>query len=59
MSHLFTHAAEEAAIVYPFPTVVFGLIAFGVFIVLALVTWSFRDVANRHEHKASDSKGHH
>jgi heme/copper-type cytochrome/quinol oxidase subunit 2 len=49
--------AHEAAVTYPFPTFVFGLIAMGVFILLGLVTWSFRDVANRHNDK--DTKGHH
>ena len=49
--------AHEAAVTYPFPSFVFGLIAFGVFVLLGLITWSFRDVANRHDHK--DTKGHH
>lgn len=40
-----------------FPTVVFGAIAFAVFTLLALVTWSFRDVANRH--KDENDKAHH
>jgi len=40
----------------PFPSIIFGVIAMSVFILLALVTWSYRDVANRHEHKVSDSK---
>ena len=52
--------ATEAVSIYPFPTVVFGLIAFTVFMLLGLVTWSFRDVANRHDHKdTKDNKGHH
>ena len=59
MSHLFSHAEEAAKITYPFPSVVFGIIAFSIFTVLALVTWSFRDVANRHDHKSSDNKAHH
>ncbi|GAA1674685.1 hypothetical protein [Microbacterium lacus] len=33
-------------------TVVFGIIAIAVFGVLALVTLSYRNVANRHSHKA-------
>lgn len=54
------HLAEEATkFVPPFPTVIYGVIAMVVFIVLGLVTWSYRDVANRHEHKTSNSKGHH
>lgn len=59
MSHLFSHAAEETAVTYPFPTFVFGIIAFSIFMVLGLITWSFRDVANRHDHKTSDNKAHH
>ncbi|MFS0867565.1 hypothetical protein AB3M83_09590 [Microbacterium sp. 179-B 1A2 NHS] len=33
-------------------TFVYGLVAFVVFIALALVTLSYRNVANRHSHKA-------
>lgn len=33
-------------------TVVYGIIALAVFGVLALVTLSYRNVANRHSHKA-------
>lgn len=33
-------------------TVVFGIIAIAVFGILALVTLSYRNVANRHSHKA-------
>jgi hypothetical protein len=29
----------------------FGAVAFGVFLVMGVVTWSFRDVANRHSEK--------
>ena len=50
---------SNAVFVPPFPTVVYGIIAFSIFIVLGLVTWSYRDVANRHEHKSGNSKGHH
>lgn len=35
------------------PPGVFAGIAAGVFILLALITWSFRDVANRHSDKTS------
>ena len=52
-------AEAEKAFVAPFPTVIYGVIAITLFIVLGLVTWSYRDVANRHEHKSNDSKGHH
>ena len=36
----------------PIPSVVFPLIALGVFALLGLVAWSYRDVANRHAGKA-------
>ena len=36
----------------PVPSVVFPLIAIGVFSLLAAVAWSYRDVANRHQGKA-------
>jgi heme/copper-type cytochrome/quinol oxidase subunit 2 len=50
---------HEAFVHLPFPAVFFGVIAMGVFILMGLVTWSYRDVANRHEHKVSDSKANH
>lgn len=50
---------HEAFVTLPFPAVFFGVIAMGVFILLGFVTWSYRDVANRHEHKVDDSKAHH
>ena len=57
MSNILANAAE---VTYPFPTFVFGLIGFGVFVLLGFITWSFRDVANRHDHKTTqDNKGHH
>jgi len=60
MNALFAEVAEHAgAVELPFPSVFFGVIAMGVFILLALVTWSYRDVANRHDHKASKAKANH
>jgi hypothetical protein len=50
--------AAEAGLELPFPSVYFGVIAMGVFIVLGLVAWSYRDVANRHDHKSNNSQGH-
>ncbi|MFM7030590.1 MAG: hypothetical protein ACKOWK_05960 [Micrococcales bacterium] len=41
-----------------FPTVVVGIIAMSIFILLGVITWSYRDVANRHSHK-SGSNSHH
>ena len=37
----------------PFPAPLFGVIAFVGFTALAAVTFSFRDVANRHAEKAA------
>ena len=48
----------EGGMQLPFPSVFFGVIAIGVFIVLGLVVWSYRDVANRHDHKSNNSQGH-
>ncbi|SMH37724.1 hypothetical protein SAMN06295885_1400 [Rathayibacter oskolensis] len=46
----------------PFPALVFGLIAVVAFSALGFVTWSYRDVANRHSHKTAgashDQHGH-
>jgi hypothetical protein len=52
-------AEAEVVNPLPFPGVVFGAIAMTIFLLLGFVTWSYRDVANRHSHKDSDSKGHH
>ena len=48
---LAAHEEELAPLVAP--PIVFAGIAAGIFIVLGLVSWSFRDVANRHSAKAS------
>ena len=45
-------ASEESSILPPF---VYALIAFLVFLSLAFVVWSFRDVANRHTNTRSRS----
>jgi len=49
-------ATEELAPLLA-PPIVFALIAVVVFAALGFVTWSFRDVANRHSHKAGKA-GH-
>jgi hypothetical protein len=43
----------------PFPSFVFGIIAISTFILLGFVTFSYRDVANRHDHKSSNNSSHH
>lgn len=48
-------AASEGAHVVnelPFPAPVYGAITLAIFIVLGIVTYSFRDVAHRHAEKA-------
>ena len=42
----------------PIPALAYGIIAMSVFIVLGFVVYSYRDVANRHDHKKSSSQGH-
>lgn len=57
MTNILANAAE---VTYPFPTFVFGLIGLAVFVLLGLITWSFRDVANRQSHKnTQDNQSHH
>lgn len=59
MKHILANAAEAGHVELPFPSIVFGLIAMATFIVLGVITWSYRDVANRHDHKSSGSKANH
>ncbi len=46
----------------PMPPVMFGIIALTVFAFLAVVVWSYRDVANRHRQvsgrRGGDGTGH-
>ena len=55
---IITLAESGSYTALPFPTIVLGLVAFGIFTMLGAITWSYRDVANRHEHK-SGSDAHH
>ena len=45
-------AAEEHAPLV-MPNWAFALTAFIIFVLLGFVTWSFRDVANRHSHRVA------
>ena len=56
---IFHAEAAAAATSSGFPTWAFGLIALTIFIALAGITWSYRDVANRSLKKGSDQQGHH
>ena len=54
------HEEELAPLILP--PIAFAGIAAGVFILLAFITWSYRDVANRHSQKTGDDDhqtGHH
>lgn len=50
--------AEGAGMHLPYPTWVTGVVAIAIFIVLGVITWSYRDVANRHDHKSSNNSHH-
>jgi hypothetical protein len=53
-----TSAAAEVAVSI-WSTFPYGFAAAGIFALLGFITWSYRDVANRHSDKNDDSKGHH
>lgn len=59
MSVLANAANETEHAVSLLDTMPFFISAMVVFTLLALVTWSYRDVANRHDHKSGNSEGHH
>ena len=42
----------------PIPAVMYAVIALAGFMLLAFIVFSYRDVANRHAHKNSNSQGH-
>ncbi|MDO9395982.1 MAG: hypothetical protein Q7T71_05520 [Herbiconiux sp.] len=46
-------AAVDVPVELPMPPLAFGLIAAVVFAALAFVTWSYRNVANRHPQKSA------
>ena len=58
LSTLLVETEEELAPLIAEPWV-FAVIAAAVFIALAVVSWSYRDVAHRHNDKtSSDAQGH-
>jgi len=60
MSQLFALVAEtEELAPLLMPPLVFAGIALAVFALLGFVTWSFRDVANRHSQKTGGQGGSH
>ena len=59
MSGLLASATAEVHNELPMEPFFFGVVAMAVFILLAVVTWSYRDVANRHDHRVSGETSHH
>ena len=59
LSILANEAVTEHAVSLPMPSFFFGLIAMGAFIALSGITWSYRNVANRHNHKSQSHSAHH
>ena len=57
LSELAAHEEELAPLLMP--PLAFAGIAAAIFVVLALVSWSFRDVANRHSDKVGSAGDHH
>jgi hypothetical protein len=51
--------AAAGEIELPIPTWAYGVIAGVAFVALMLVTYSYRNVANRHSQKNSPADGHH
>ncbi len=59
MSAITLKLAESGHVDLPFPAPVFGLIALALFFVLAIVVWSYRDVADRHSQKTDGKSADH
>jgi len=57
LATLLTAVSEEHHVELFMPPIAFGAVAFAFFLVIGVVTWSYRDVANRHSQKFS--KGGH
>jgi hypothetical protein len=51
-------AREEELAPLLMPPIAFAAVAASIFILLALVSWSFRDVANRHSDTAQGASSH-
>ena len=55
---LFSAFAEQAPAALVLPNWMFPLIAAAVFTLLGFITWSYRDVANRHSNKTGGDSEH-
>jgi hypothetical protein len=52
---LATVLTDDAKVPLIMPPIAFAAIAFGIFLLFGVVTWTYRDVANRHAHKAAST----
>jgi putative flippase GtrA len=50
-----TNVVADTKVPIIFPSYWFGIIAGVIFLFFGVVTWTYRDVANRHAHKAATS----
>jgi hypothetical protein len=53
MHLLATVFLEDVKVPVIMPPIAFAAIAFGIFLLFGVVTWTYRDVANRHANKAA------
>ncbi len=53
LASVHTAVTAEASVPLVMPPIAFALIAFGIFLLFGVVTWTYRDVANSHAHKAA------
>jgi hypothetical protein len=44
---------DETKVPIIFPSYVFGIIAGAIFLLFGVITWTYRDVANRHANRAA------
>jgi hypothetical protein len=51
--HILAIVTTETPVPLLMPPIAFALIAFGIFLFFGVVTWTYRDVANRHAQKAT------
>lgn len=52
---IFMAESEHVVNELPMPSVMFGVFALIVFLFLGVITFTYRDVANRHSHKAGSA----
>jgi hypothetical protein len=58
LTDFYLNASKAGHVELPFDAFFFGVIALGVLLLLGAITWSYRDVANRHSHKDNNQANH-